>query len=140
MIEKIIYQFDQFLKTIEDEINLKDNELTKQISDIHNGLWNNYKGKNGTSAGFYGIDEYIVFSTFKKFIENLNEPQKFKIQSIDGTKDLRFFKLESNNKCLSIYRASSLKHFPPEAKSQLFKNNSKFRAPDIVILNTLSTK
>lgn len=125
MTEKIIQQFIQFIKTVDDEIiefiNLKNNELTKNISGIQWDLWKNYKKINGTSAGFHGISEYIVFSTFKNFIEDLNKPQKFEPKV---NRDLCSFKLEKNNKVLMIYRASSLKHIG-------FKSN---RAPDITIV------
>ncbi len=128
MTEKIIQQFNQFIKTVDDKItefiNLKDNKLTKHISSIQWELWKNYKGINGTSAGFHGISEYIVFSTFKNFIEDLNKPQKFKSKIINN--DLRFFELEKNNKILRIYHDSSLKHFPIHSKLN--------RAPDIAIL------
>ena len=63
-------------------INLVDNELTENITKIHDSLWNNYKDLNGTSAGFHGFSEYIVFSTFKNFIESLNAPKKFKPEKI----------------------------------------------------------
>lgn len=126
--EKYIQQFDQFIKTIDKEIiksiNSKNNKLTKQISGIHRRLWENYKEINGTSAGLYGISEYIVFSTFKIFIEKLNKPQKFISRKIN--KDLRYFELKKNNKGLIIYRAASLKHFPIHLKLN--------RAPDIAIL------
>lgn len=128
MTEKIIQQFNQFIKTVDDKIlkviNLKDYKLTKHISSIQWELWKNYKEINGTSAGFHGISEYIVFSTFKNFIEHLNKPQKFKSQIIN--RDLRFFELEKNNKILRIYRASSLKHSSVPSKLN--------RAPDIAIL------
>lgn len=126
--KSVIQQFDQFIKTVDEEItksiNLKDNKLTKHISSIQWELWKNYKGINGTSAGFHGISEYIVFSTFKNFVEDLNKPQKFKSKIIN--RDLCFFELEKNNKFLRVYRASSLKHFPIDSKLN--------RAPDIAIL------
>lgn len=128
MTEKLIQQFNQFVKIIDKKviefINLKDNELTKHISSIQWRLWKNYKEINGISAGFHGISEYIVFSTFKRFIEDLNEPQRFRVQPIN--RDLRFFELTKNNKVLRIYRAASLKHFPISLKPN--------RAPDIGIL------
>jgi len=128
MTEKFIQQFDQFIKIINNKIiefiNLQDNKLTKHISSIQWELWKNYKEINGTSAGFHGISEYIVFSTFKNFIENLNKPKKFKSQIIN--RDLRFFELEKNNKVLRIYRASSLRHCPIRPKLN--------RAPDVAIL------
>lgn len=135
--EKIIQQFNKFIETVDNEIREqlikpKDNKLTNNISNIHSSLWKNYKVFNGTSAGFHGISEYIVFSTFKNFIENLNKSQKFNFQKIN--EDLRYFKIERNNKFLGIYRASSLRHFPDDAKTQLFMTKSKLRAPDIAIL------
>lgn len=132
MAEKFVRQFNKFIESINDAINLKDsNRLIENISKIHEDLWWNYKKINGTSAGFYGIDEYIVFAAFKKFIKSLNNNQEFKDEKIN--KDLHFFKLEKNNKVLSIYRSSSLRHFPKEAKNQLFKNECN-HAPDIAIL------
>jgi len=126
--EKIVRQFNQFIEIIDKEtmrfINLKDSKLTKHISIIQWELWKNYKKINGTSAGFHGISEYIVFSTFKKFIENLNKPQKFKPKKIN--RDLCFFELEKTNKIIRVYRASSLKHFPTHSELN--------RAPDIAIL------
>lgn len=137
MTEKIIQQSNKFTETVDDEIREElikpeDNELTNNISSIHSSLWKNYKVFNGISAGFHGISEYIVFSTFKSFIENLNKPQKFNCQKIN--EDLRYFEMERNNKFLGIYRASSLGHFPDDAKTQLFMAKSKLRAPDIAIL------
>lgn len=145
--EKIITQFEQFTESIDERIlefiNSNDNKLTKHISSIHRGLWKNYKKINGTSAGFYGISEYIVFSAFKKFIEKENEPQKFSPKEINN--NLCRFELENKNKSksLTIYRSSSLTHLHPKAKEKLFKKSflnkvkdksDKFRAPDVAVL------
>lgn len=112
MPEKVIQKFNQFIEEVDKKImefiGLNNKRLTQNISRIQGNLWRNYKEINGTSAGFYGIDEYIVFSTFKNFIEGLNSPQKFEPKEIN--KDLRFFELKKNNKVLIISRASSLKH------------------------------
>lgn len=128
MTEKIIASLIDFTKSIDKKtrefINLGDNELTENITKIHDSLWNNYKDLNGTSAGFHGFSEYIIFSTFKNFIESLNVPQKFKPEEIN--RDLRFFELKMRNKLLRIYRSASLKHYPIELESK--------RAPDIAIL------
>lgn len=128
MTKKNIEQFNQFIESIDDKITeyitLNDNKLTGHISDIQWKLWENYKQIGGTSAGFHGISEYIVFAAFKKFIEILNKPQKFECKKIN--KDLRFFEVVKDNKRLRIYHSSSLKHFPVNTKLN--------RAPDIVIL------
>jgi hypothetical protein len=132
----MIHQFNQFIEAIDDRIldyiNLNDNELTRHIFGMQVELGNNYREINGTSAGFHGISEYIVFSACKNFIENLNKPKKF--NPIKINRDLRFFELEKNDKTLSIYRSASMRHFADEAKGQLFRDNTKFRAPDIAIL------
>lgn len=126
MTEEIIQQFNLFIRKVDDEIikfiNLKDNKLTEHISSIHEKLWKQYKEINGTSDGFWGIDEYIVFSTLKNFIENVNSPEKFK--NFEINKDLRYFHLKKNNKILMIYRASKLEHIGFESD----------RAPDIIIV------
>jgi len=126
MTKKIFEQFNQFIKTIDERIlefiNIKDQKLTEHISGIHKGLWKNYKEINGISTGFHGISEYIVFSTFKNFIQNLNNPQKFIPKMIN--KDLRYFELEKNDKILKISRASKLEHIGLKSK----------RAPDISIV------
>lgn len=138
MGESITEKFNQFIKAVDDKIIefINSNKsLTKHISSIQLELWKNYKEINGTSHGFHGISEYIVFSTFKKFIELQNSQERF--EPININRDLRFFELKNNNKVLKIYRASSLKHFPPKARKQLFKGGAKFRAPDIAILKQL---
>ena len=122
-----IQKFDEFIKSIDNEIlkhlTSKDKKLTEHISSIRENLWRYYKKIIGTSAGFYGIDEYIVFSTFKKFIEALNG-QEFRHPNL--TNDLNFFELEKNKKVLSIYAASKLENTPLNPTSK--------RAPDIAIL------
>ena len=136
MTKRYIQQFNQFIKSIDNEINetieLKDNKLTEHLSVIHDNLWYHYKDLTGTSAGFYGIDEYIVFSAFKYFIEDLNDRKKFVCEKINPC--LYSFKLEYNNKKLTIYRSSSLNHLPLGARNQLFRDGLKLRAPDIAIL------
>ncbi|RQW78995.1 MAG: hypothetical protein EHM14_10200 [Methanothrix sp.] len=136
MAEKYIQKFNEFNQSINDKIiefiNLNDNGLTENLLHIHQDLWNNYKNLTGTSAGFHGIDEHIVFLAFKYFIENLNYPQKFESKVL--TRDLRSFEMEKNNKKLTIYRSSRLSHFPDDARIQIFKDGIKLRAPDIAIL------
>jgi hypothetical protein len=128
-------QFNQFTKAIDDRIldyiNLNDNELTRHIYGMQEELWNSYRETSGTSAGFHGISEYIVFSACKNYIENLNKPEKFKSLPINDA--LRSFELEKNDNILSIYHSSSLKHFPKEARKQLFRDNIKFRAPVVIL-------
>jgi len=127
MAEGVIQQFDLFIERIDKQIikfiKDKDNKLTKHISEIQWRLWKRYKEINGTSAGFHGISEYIVFSTFKKFIEELNK-QEFQAQPIN--RDLRYFELTRNNNILRIYRSASLRRYPVHLELN--------RAPDIAIL------
>jgi hypothetical protein len=136
--ERYIQQFDEFDVSLEDKIieyvNLNDNGLTKNLLLIHQNLWNNYKILTGTSAGFHGIDEHIVFLAVKYFVEKLNYPQKFESIKLEPSSDLRSFEIGNDNKKLIIYRSLRLSHFPAEAKRQLFKEDIKLRAPDIAIL------
>lgn len=128
----IIQQFNQFIESIDrniiESINSNDNKLTSNISSIQIDLLNYYKNIAGTAAGFYGISEYIVFSTFKNAIENFNKPLKFEIRPRG---DLCFFELKNHDKILTILHSSSLKHLN---ESNLFYDDFKFRAPDITIL------
>ena len=136
--ENYIQKFNEFSESINDKIieciNLNDNRLTEHLLHIHQKLWNNYKNLTGTSAGFSGIDEHIVFLAFKYFIENLNDPQKFECKKLRSSRDLCSFEMENNNKNLIMYRSSKLSHFPDEARNLLFKDGIKLRAPDIAIL------
>ena len=136
--EKYVQQFDEFDVSLKDKIieyvNLNDNRLTEYLSRIHQDLWNNYKILTGTSAGFHGIDEHIVFLAVKYFIEKQNDPQKFKIKKVESSNYLCSFEIGNDNKKLLIYRSSRLSHFPAEARKQLFIKDIKLRAPDIAIL------
>ena len=137
--DKIVHQFKRFIKDVDDEIlsgitEPRNRPLTDCLSNISHRLWMSYKDINGTSAGFYGIDEYIVFSSFKSFIEYHNKPLKFQPRILN--KDLRFFELNKRNRSLHIYRSAKLSHLPKDSKAQLLKEKAKYRTPDIVILKT----
>jgi hypothetical protein len=136
--EKYIQQFDEFDVSLKDKIikyvNLNDERLTEHLSRIHYDLWNNYRILTGTSAGFHGIDEHIVFLAIKCFIEKQNDLQKFKIKKVESRTYLCSVEIGNNNKKLLIYRSSRLSHFPAEAREQLFIKDIKLRAPDIAIL------
>lgn len=125
MSEGYVKQFNNFFDAIDKEIlksiQNNDSELTLKLCEIHQNLWNNYKEENGTSAGFHGISEYIVFSAFKSYIIHLNNGY---FKAIRINKDLKYFKLEKNNKEILIYRSASLTHV-----SNTYVN----RAPDIAI-------
>jgi len=111
-LERVTYQFNRFIESIDATteflIRLNDNRLTDHISIINYELWKLYKEINGTSAGTYGISEYIVFSTFKNYIEKLNKPLKFYPKRIN--KDLYFFELKKKEKVLNLTRSSKLDH------------------------------
>lgn len=136
MEHKIVRAFNEFIKTTDDEISTLvtsgSTRLTSDILDIHSPLWYNYKAIGGTSAGFYGIDEYILFSAFKCFAESLNAPQKFECRILN--RDRRSFELKRDAKSLEIYHAASLKLLPVEAQKSLFINKKKYPAPDLAIL------
>jgi len=136
--ERYIQQFDEFDVSLKDKIieyfNRDDQRLTEHLSSIHYDLWNNYRILTGTSAGFHGIDEHIVFLAVKYFVENLNYPRKFESIKLKLSNYLRSFEIGDDNKKLIIYRSLRLSHFPAEARKQLFNEGIKLRAPDIAIL------
>lgn len=137
MSEKIVHQFKIFIEAIDGEILVgitepKNLALTDYLLNISHRLWMSYKDINGISAGFHGVDEYIVFSSFRSFIEYHNKPLKFQPRILN--RDLRYFELNKPNRFLHIYRSANLTHLPKDSKAHLLREKAKYRAPDIVIL------
>jgi len=136
MISLIISKFDEFIHyiniAIKKYLQKGDRELTRFLWSIQTELWKNYKIINGTSAGFLGIAEYIVFSAVKNFIELLNKEKRdvsmFVPKEINN--DLYYFELANEKNSLKIYRSARLTHIP-------IKININ-RAPDIVILKEIN--
>ena len=141
--EAIINQFNQFTKSIDYRIakfiKSKDKQLTMNIAILHVEFWGKLKEINGTSAGFSGLSEYIVFSVFKKYIEDLNG-KKFESKPIDKNRkktDLHCFGFKKNKKTLEIYRSSNLKHYPNPINSkseEAHQYPKQAPAPDIGIV------
>ncbi len=145
MPEEIHQQLYVLFETIDTEIKNELSEigqstLTLSLSKIHSKLWESYKEVFGISTGFYGIDEYLIFSCIKCFIEKLNPPSKFQCKGLADSIDIRFFELEKENRSILLYHSSNLRHFPNKAKHQLFFSKKKFRAPDISILKRVNNE
>ena len=127
MSNKVTKAFIYFLKEIDSEVQAalrnERNNLTQELARIQWSLWKQYKNFNGTSAGFYGISEYIVFSSVRLFIEQLNHPKIFARNKLST--DLFSFYIVNKNRSIEIFRSASTKY--------LMTNSSFNRVPDIMI-------
>ena len=134
MSDKVIKAFNYFLKEIDSEVQAalrnERNNLTQELARIQWSLWKQYKNYNGTSAGFYGISEYIVFSSVRQFIEHLNQPKVFVRNKLST--DLFSFCIGNKNRSIEIFRSASTKY--------LITNSPFHRVPDIMIAEKIDGK